>query len=148
MLKIHTLSRMLQTNSQIKSQAFSHKVNHSLLTKAISIKVVKIRKITITRVITNMVTKIQARIGKDKTKTTIQEAKWAITTDKTINNKTTHISNMTTKTTIIRIKIISMIQITMAIIIKISRITTTATTKCKVTIHSINPTTIIIKTWV
>ena len=94
-----------------------------------------------------MVTKIQARIGKDKTKTTIQEAKWAITTDKTIN-KTTHIRAMTIKTTIISNQIISMIQIAMAIIIKISRTITTATTKCKVTIHHINPITIIIKTWV
>jgi len=147
MLKIHILSRMLQTSSQTKLLAFSLRENLSLLTKAISM-VVRINTTTITRIIASIVTKTQTRIGKDKIKTTIKEAKWAITTDKTINNKTTHISNMTTKTTIIRIKIISMIQITMAIIIKISRIATTATTKCKVTIHSINPTTIIIKTWV
>jgi len=88
-------------------------VNHTVLTQTTINIAVRVPIITISSQIVNT---DKTRIGKDKTKTTIQEAKVTIIADKTIS-KTQIISTMTNKTIIHNKIIISMTQITIAVII-------------------------------
>lgn len=111
-VKTHSiLHRVMEINS--KKLLVFILVNHTVLTQTTINIAVRVPIITISSQIVNT---DKTRIGKDKTKTTIQEAKVTIIADKTIS-KTQIISTMTNKTIIHNKIIISMTQITIAVII-------------------------------
>jgi hypothetical protein len=101
-VKTHSiLHRVMEINS--KKLLVFILVNHTVLTQTTINIAVRVPIITISSQIVNT---DKTRIGKDKTKTTIQEAKVTIIADKTIS-----------KTIIHNKIIISMTQITIAVII-------------------------------